>query len=114
MVSERVDPEAIFGSLLPHSRARSLPPLPQQRLKSGRISGVFVQGGQAFPMSKYIKIKSLGQAPEDVSQLFPCSQPPTLSFHRAKFSSVLGTQLANYLHAHPLPETCLVWPRYVT
>lgn len=25
MVSERADPEAIFGSLLPHSRARSLP-----------------------------------------------------------------------------------------
>lgn len=71
MVSERINLEAIFGSLLPHSRTPSSSLFLQQRLKSQRLPVLFGQGGQALPVSGYIKMKPLGQGCLCTVPLFP-------------------------------------------
>lgn len=60
-----------------------------------------IQGRQALPMSSDIKTKSHGQALEACLSMVPLVPTPNTSFHHPKFSTVLGTQLANYLHANP-------------
>lgn len=101
MGSERTNPEAIFRPLLPHSKA---PSTAITTAKVGRIS-VFIRGGQALPVSKYIKMKLLRQEVEDVVlPLFHCSQPQTLSFHPNQVLTDPGDSIRSFFASKSLPE----------
>lgn len=66
---------------------------------------LFIRGGQALPVSKYIEMKLLSQEVEDVVLLlFRCSQPRTLSFHPNQVLTDPGASTGSFFASKSLPE----------
>lgn len=97
-ISEQMVPERARPEALPHPEARPMAII--SAAKSGRLSALFIQGGEALPVSTYIEIKPLSRELEDVLQLSHCSHPLHTRFTPTKFSPILGAQLANSLLAN--------------